>query len=99
MTHYKPLVYNDKASFLSLVLETGKTHQIRCHMSHLGHPLVGDDLYGGKREFINRQALHCGEAVLIHPVTGKKINLRAPLPEDIKTALAAYNLKEDQPLG
>ena len=99
VTHYKPLVYNDKASFLSLVLETGKTHQIRCHMSHLGHPLVGDDLYGGKREFINRQALHCGEAVLIHPVTGKKINLRAPLPEDIITALAAYNLKEDQPLG
>ena len=99
VTHYKPLVYNDKASFLSLVLETGKTHQIRCHMSHLGHPLVGDDLYGGKREFINRQALHCGEAVLIHPVTGKKINLMAPLPEDIITALAAYNLKEDQPLG
>lgn len=92
ITHYKPLKYNDRASFLSLNLETGKTHQIRCHMSSLGHPLVGDDLYGGKREHIDRQALHCGVVEFTHPVTNKKITLTADLPEDIKEALIKYEL-------
>ncbi len=89
VTHYKPICFNDNASFLSLKLETGKTHQIRCHMSYLGHPLVGDDLYGGDRAYINRQALHCGVVEFIHPVTIKKITLKADLPEDINSALRA----------
>lgn len=92
VTHYKPIRCNDSASFLSLKLETGKTHQIRCHMSYLGHPLVGDDLYGGERECINRQALHCGITEFIHPVTNKKMTLKADLPEDINSALRAYKL-------
>lgn len=93
VTHYNPICCNDNASFLSLDLETGKTHQIRCHMSYLGHPLVGDDLYGGDREYIDRQALHCGIVEFIHPVTNKKITLKADLPEDINSALRAYKLK------
>lgn len=99
ITHYEPLDYNECASLLSLSLETGKTHQIRCHMSYLGHPLIGDELYGGKRDYINRQALHCGSVEFIHPVKNNKLFLNAPLPEDIKTALSKYNLfykvKED----
>ena len=92
ITHYKPIKYNDSASFLSLNLETGKTHQIRCHMSSLGHPLVGDDLYGGKREYIDRQALHCGTVEFPHPVTNKKITLKADLPEDIRIAVKKYEI-------
>ena len=60
VTHYEVLYSNKEYSFVRLILETGKTHQIRCHMAHLGHPLLGDDLYGGKAELISRQALHCG---------------------------------------
>ena len=86
ITHYKPIKYNDRASFLSLNLETGKTHQIRCHMAHLGHPLLGDDLYGGKAELISRQALHCGEMRFPHPVTGEIIELKTPVPDDMKKA-------------
>lgn len=92
ITHYKRLSFSNEASFLSLELETGKTHQIRCHMSYLGNPLVGDDLYGGKRYYINRQALHCGIVEFTHPVTNKKITLKADLPEDIKNAVKIYNI-------
>ena len=84
VTHYEVLYSSKEYSFLKLQLETGKTHQIRCHMSSLGHPLLGDDLYGGSREKISRQALHCGEIEFIHPVTDKKITLRTDLPEDFK---------------
>ncbi len=97
VTHYQPISFNDEASLLSLTLETGKTHQIRCHMSYLGHPLIGDDLYGGSRELINRQALHCGRVEFIHPVSNKKISLGAPLPKDMTEAVIMLipKLKED----
>ena len=84
ITHYEVLFSKNEYSFLRLVLETGKTHQIRCHMAYLGHPLLGDDLYGGELGFISRQALHCGEMSFSHPVTGERIDLKAELPEDMK---------------
>lgn len=84
VTHYEVLSGGRSFSVLRLWLETGRTHQIRCHLSHLGHPLLGDDLYGGNTEYIDRQALHCGEISFIHPVTNKKTVLRADLPEDMK---------------
>ena len=87
ITHYEVLYSDKELSFLKLTLETGKTHQIRCHMAHLGHPLLGDDLYGGSRELISRQALHCGEMTFPHPVTGVTIELNARLPDDIKKKL------------
>lgn len=92
ITHYKPIAYNEQATLLSLRLETGKTHQIRCHMSSAGHPLVGDELYRGKREYINRQALHCGTVEFTHPVTDEKITVTAPLPKDIEEAIKKYNI-------
>ena len=84
ITHYEILFSKKEYSYIKLVLETGKTHQIRCHMAYLGHPLLGDDLYGGKLYLISRHALHCGEMSFDHPVTGERIDLKAELPSDMK---------------
>ncbi len=87
VTHYVPLMYFEDATLLDLTLETGRTHQIRCHMSYLGHPLLGDDLYGGKRDLIDRQALHCKSLRFIHPLSGKEIYVEAPLFDDMKNLI------------
>lgn len=83
ITHYKVLNRNDKFTIVELALETGRTHQIRVHLSHIGHPLVGDDLYGGERELLNRQALHCKDILFSHPITGEKMVFSAQLPDDM----------------
>ncbi|WP_455239248.1 RluA family pseudouridine synthase [Veillonella sp.] len=69
------------------VLHTGRTHQIRVHLSHIGFPLVGDDLYGGHLNYIHRQALHAGYLAFTHPMTQEYIELRAPMPTDMKELL------------
>ena len=84
VTHYKRLKYNNKYSLLEINLETGRTHQIRVHFSHIGHPLAGDELYGGNCQDIQRQALHCGWLEFNQPVTGQHIIVNADFPEDIK---------------
>lgn len=72
------------ASIIELALETGRTHQIRVHLSHIGHPIIGDKLYGGKITLgIKRQALHAIKIKLNHPTTKKDVELSAPIPEDI----------------
>lgn len=72
-------------TMVELLLETGRTHQIRVHMSHIGHPLVGDYLYGGDNPWlIERQALHAYKLSFHHPVTRLRLNIEAPLPDDIK---------------
>lgn len=86
VTHYEPLERVNGRTLLKIRLETGRTHQIRVHMSHIGHPLCGDRLYGGDSS-IDRQALHCGETELTHPITKKVIRTSAPLPEDIRSLL------------
>ncbi|RUT27794.1 RluA family pseudouridine synthase [Paenibacillus zeisoli] len=68
------------ASLVRVTLETGRTHQIRVHMSHIGHPLVGDALYGGSTRYFDYQALH-GEALIFpHPLTGETIEIKDPWP-------------------
>ena len=87
ITHYTAIYSSKEFSYIKCVLETGKTHQIRCHMAHLGHPLLGDELYGGTREQITRQALHCGEMIFRHPISDEETALTAPLPEDMAKLL------------
>jgi len=70
-------------SKIRIKLLTGRTHQIRVHFSYLGFPLLGDDLYGKKSNYINRQALHCSECSFVHPITGENIEALAPIPYDI----------------
>ncbi len=74
----------EKLTHVRLQLHTGRTHQIRVHMMSIGHPLLGDDLYGGNLGLLNRQALHARELTLVHPFTKEKVHLIAPFPEDMK---------------
>lgn len=77
------------ASLLRLRLVTGRTHQVRVHLSHIGHPIVGDSLYGEADPRIGRQALHAERLVFAHPLTGETVDVSAPLPADIAGLLAA----------
>ncbi|MDR9857277.1 RluA family pseudouridine synthase [Paenibacillus sp. VCA1] len=72
------------ASLVHLELETGRTHQIRVHLSHLGHPLLGDSLYGGSTALIGRQALHGERLAFTHPFTGERIEIDDPWPDDLR---------------
>lgn len=87
ITHYKRIAHNKKYSLLEIHLETGRTHQIRVHFSHIGYPLAGDDLYGGTREDISRQALHCGVMTFKEPLTEKIITVNSDLPDDMKNLM------------
>ena len=91
VTHYKSLYSSDEYSLIELWLETGKTHQIRCHMSSIGHPLLGDDLYGGSLSLIKRQALHCARVRFVHPVSNNMIEVFADIPEDMRNILKPKN--------
>lgn len=85
LTHYAPVAFRPdlNLTLLSLRLETGRTHQIRVHMKHLGHPIIGDFLYHPDRRHISRQALHSWQLSFSHPITGKPLQFQAPLPEDM----------------
>lgn len=87
LTHFRVLNRTEQMTHVSLRLETGRTHQIRVHLSHVGHPIIGDDLYGGSRLFINRQALHCCELSFRHPILKKEVCLKIELPNDMKKLL------------
>lgn len=87
VTHYRVVEESNGHSLLSLKLETGRTHQIRIHMKHIGYPLVGDYLYNPDMEFIGRQALHSHKMRFRHPITGEMMEFAAPLPEDMRRVL------------
>ena len=87
ITHYEVLKKTNEYSVVRLKLETGRTHQIRVHLAYIGHPLIGDDLYGGKRDVINRQALHSEKITFFHPILKKEMTFMAKLPEDMKSVL------------
>ncbi|MDQ7092549.1 RluA family pseudouridine synthase [Desulfosporosinus sp. PR] len=88
-TNYRVLHRYAGVSFLEFTLETGRTHQIRVHCESLGHPLLGDDLYGGDTTLIGRQALHSSVYAFLHPATGLPLVIRAPFPADLKDLLKA----------
>ncbi len=83
VTHYKILDEKNGYSLVSLILETGRTHQIRIHMKYLGYPLIGDYLYNPDMEQIQRQALHAWKLTFRHPITGETLAFTAPLPKDM----------------
>ena len=82
VTHYEPIAHGNVHTMCRMKLETGRTHQIRCHMSHIGHPLAGDDLYGGSLRYITRQALHCQSVRFTHPDTKEAILLSTEIPTE-----------------
>ncbi|MEM6941543.1 MAG: RluA family pseudouridine synthase [Pseudomonadota bacterium] len=99
-------------SLLTCWLETGRTHQIRVHLAHAGHGLIGDPVYGGKRKLakgalsaqavdavagFNRQALHAATLGFLHPVTGEEKRFEAPLPEDMSNLLEHLGAKQSKP--
>lgn len=84
VTHWKAIKTGNNRTLLKINLETGRTHQIRVHFAHIGHPLLGDTLYGEQCPEIGRQALHCKTIYFTHPVTGEAITADSELPEDIK---------------
>lgn len=91
ITHYRVLDHlNKKFNYIECQLETGRTHQIRVHMSHIGHPLLGDDIYGPsnpKFKYLEGQVLHARTIGFIHPTTGEYVEFEAPLPEYFKKLL------------
>ncbi|MGN0622082.1 MAG: RluA family pseudouridine synthase [Porcipelethomonas sp.] len=87
VTHYRAVESGGRFTLLEITLETGRTHQIRVHFSHIGHPLAGDDMYGGDTSAINNQALHCGKLSFKDPVSGMNIKVESPIREDMKNLL------------
>ena len=74
-------------TLLEILLHTGRTHQIRVHLSHVGHVIAGDILYGGRTDIISRQALHAYHIEFTHPATGEYMTFETDLPEDIRSAI------------
>ena len=90
LTHYKILLKSESIALLEVIIATGRTHQIRVHMSHMGCPLVGDELYDGDLSEISRHALHCAETVFLQPISKKEIKVISPLPQDMKMLLEKH---------
>jgi 23S rRNA pseudouridine1911/1915/1917 synthase len=88
-THYSLVQQWKDYSLLKLKLETGRTHQIRVHLTWLGHPVVGDTVYGRRKKSLSlsRQFLHASQLSLDHPISRQRLTFKAPLPPDLKTAL------------
>lgn len=89
ITHYQVIKSTSEASLVKIRLETGRTHQIRVHMASMGHPLLGDELYGGCTDKIQRQALHASKLGFYSPRKPEKQEIKIKLPEDIRELVQA----------
>lgn len=94
ITHYQVEQYlsSKDLSIVSLQLDTGRTHQIRVHLSSMNHPIIGDVLYGGKKGLMNRQALHAAKVSLTHPLTEEEIEVEAKFPKDMLSIITKAQL-------
>lgn len=82
VTHVVPVAASTAGSLVTIALETGRTHQIRVHLSAIGHPVAGDWLYGERNAA--RPMLHAAELAMVHPLTGQPLRVAAPLPDDFR---------------
>ena len=100
-TRYQVVAYNRNTSLVKVGIETGRTHQIRVHMSSIKHPILGDELYGGKVALQHleapRQMLHAWRLRLKHPITGKLMRFEAPLPNDFLTVMDRAGIAIESP--
>lgn len=87
VTHYRVMLQTPHCTLLELTLETGRTHQIRVHLAHIGCPLLGDELYGGDCSVLQAHALHCGSLRFADPASGAEICLHAPLRQEMQILL------------
>lgn len=94
VSHYEVMGKAKMTTWVRVWLETGKTHQIRVHFAHIGHPLAGDKLYGGERHGFRRQALHAWRLSFSHPITNKKVVVKAPLPGDMSECMQPDTWKQ-----
>ncbi len=100
VTHYAVRQGLRSAALVDCTLETGRTHQVRVHMAHIGHPLIGDPLYGrrpkksmaAERKAFSRQALHAAVLGFIHPMTGQKLRFESPIPGDMQELFRALRV-------
>jgi 23S rRNA pseudouridine1911/1915/1917 synthase len=92
ITHFVALASNEDATLMLLKLETGRTHQIRVHMSYIHHPILGDSIYGGESSLVDRQMLHAFRLSFKHPQTGITRSFYAAPPMDFVETLAKVNL-------
>ncbi len=101
VTHFRMIESLHKAALVECRLETGRTHQVRVHMAHVGHPLIGDSVYnnrqkaflfGPNQSYFPRQALHAATLGFIHPITGEKLGFDSSLPDDIQELLTSLRL-------
>lgn len=95
-TEYTVAAKGGGHTLLRVVPVTGRTHQIRVHFASIGHPLAGDDMYGGKRDLIARPALHCGQMTFLSPAEQQFQTVSAPFANDIKTLLCQCGMKEQE---
>ena len=97
ITHIKVLKRYDKYTLVEVNIETGRTHQIRVHLSHIGYPIIGDVTYSnGKNEFdVQGQCLHAKKLEFVHPITGKNMELEAPLPQYFQKIISTLDQREE----
>ena len=95
VTHWQVVDTHNGCSHITCRLETGRTHQIRVHMAHIGHPLLGDTVYGAKKPVpgLAGQCLHAAQLTFTHPATGERVEVQAPLPVWFQAALKRYGLE------
>ena len=101
VTHFRVMERIGDYTITECRLETGRTHQIRVHLAHIGYPVFGDPKYGSRKKtpfdgIIEGQALHSRQMTLVHPVTGEEMTFTAPMPKDMEKLIAAIRARAEQ---